>query len=99
MHAVGLAELLALLAAVAMIGGAFGFFGAVVLLRRRRRTRRTFALGFLCGVATAAVYDVRRRGVTALVTMVRRRVLPSRTSLRRAHLSLRDAVLVSSAGK
>ncbi len=99
MHAVGTTTLLPLLAAVAMIGVAFGFFSAVALRRKRRRTRTIFAFGFLCGAAAAAIYDVRRRGILALVTAYRRRVLPSRTSLRRAHLSLRDAVLMSSAGK
>jgi hypothetical protein len=99
MHAVGLAHLLPLLAAVTVVGGAFGFFSAVVLLRRRRRTRRTFALGFLFGVATAAIYDVRRRGVPVWVTTVRRRALPSRTPLRGAQVMLRDAVSLSSVGK
>jgi hypothetical protein len=87
-------SLLPLLAAVAMISGAFGFFSAVVLHRRRQRPRRAFALGFLCGAAAAAIYDVRRRGVRALATAYRRRGVPSR-SLRRLSL----AMLMSSPGK
>jgi hypothetical protein len=94
MHAVGMMPLIPLLAAVSMISGAFGFFSAVVLRRRRRRPRRAFALGFLCGAAAAAIYDVRRRGVAAFATAYRRRGVPSR-SLRR----LSPAMLMSSAGK
>ena len=86
MHSVGMATLLPMLAAVAMIGMAFGFFSAVALRRKSRRTRTVFAFGFLCGAAAAAVYDVRRRGVLALATAYRRRRVPSR-SLRRVGLA------------
>ena len=79
MHSVGMATLLPMLAAVAMIGMAFGFFGAVALRRKSRRRRTAFAFGFLCGTAAAAVYDVRRRGVPALATAYRRRSVPSRS--------------------
>jgi hypothetical protein len=96
MHAVGMTTLLPLLAAAAMIGVAFGFFSAVTLRKKSRRTRTVFAFGFLCGAAAAAIYDIRRRGIPALVTTYRRHAL---RSFRRGHLSLRDAVLVPFAGK
>jgi hypothetical protein len=86
MHAVGIAPLLPLLAAVALISGAFGFFSAVTLRTRSRRKRTVFAFGFLCGAAAAAIFDLRRRGV------------PSRM-LRRIRVSLKHAVLMSSAGR
>ena len=86
MHAVavGTETLLPLLFAVATIGGAVGFLSAIALRRKRRRRRTIFALGFLCGAAAAAVYDVRRHGLR---------------SLRTAHISLKHAVLMSVAGK
>ena len=96
MHAVGMTTLLPLLAAVAMIGVAFGFFSAVAVRKKSRRTRTVFAFGFLCGAAVAAIHDIRRRGILALVRTYRRDAL---RSFRRAHLSLRDAVLVPFAGK
>jgi hypothetical protein len=96
MHAVGMATLLPLLAVVAMTGVAFGFLSAVAVRHKRRRTRTVFAFGFLCGAAAAAIYDVRRRGIPALATAYRRHGL---RSLRRAHTVVRDAVLVSFAGK
>lgn len=105
MHAVGMMPLIPLLAAVAMISGAFGFFSAVVLHRRGRRPRRAFALGFLCGAAAAAIYDVRRRGIAAIATAYRRRGVPSAMSAcaksrrRRLLRRLSLAMVMSSAEK
>ena len=60
MHAVGMATLLPLLVAVAMISGAFGFFSAIAL-RKEPTEAHVFAFGFFCGAAAAAIYDVRRQ--------------------------------------
>jgi hypothetical protein len=123
MQAAGTTHLLPLLAAVALVAGASGFLGAVAMRRKSRRTRTIFTLGFVCGATAVAIFDVRRRGISALGTTYRRLGLGSRTrravvgrrrplprrvnglavdtmwSLRRAHTSLKDAVLMSSAGK
>lgn len=72
MQAVGLTHLILLLVAVAVIAGTSGFLAAVVMQGKRRRARQYFVVGFVCGVTTAAILRVRRRGLHAWGTVTRR---------------------------
>jgi hypothetical protein len=94
MQAVAMTHVLLLLGAVAGVAGAAGFCGGVVLRRRRRKTRTVFTAGFLCGAAIAVIFDVRRRGVAALGTTMRRHVLPSSPPRASVEGSLRRLVTV-----
>jgi hypothetical protein len=75
MHAVGLLQLL-LLVAIAGVGAICGFVASVVILRKKRRARAYFVLGVLTGWFAAARRHGRQPDLSLLSALARAAGLP-----------------------